>query len=66
MTESQLSRTSESSRKQRDRTKYIGGYGKKTGDSELLFIDADLGGDFASLERPIRRAWCGMLTDETV
>jgi 2-iminobutanoate/2-iminopropanoate deaminase len=40
--DSQLGRASESSRKQRDGTEFIGGYGKKTGDSDLLFIEGQL------------------------
>jgi 2-iminobutanoate/2-iminopropanoate deaminase len=35
-------RASETSRKQRDGTEFIGGYGKKTGDSDLLFIEGQL------------------------
>ncbi|MGZ0748427.1 RidA family protein [Haloparvum sp. AD34] len=42
VSEPQLSRASESSRKQRDGTEFIGGYGKKTGDSDLLFIEGQL------------------------
>lgn len=39
VTESLQVRASETSRKQRDGSKFIGGYGKKTGDSDLLFIE---------------------------
>ncbi|WP_049997064.1 RidA family protein [Halococcus sediminicola] len=35
-------RASETSRKQRDGTEFIGGYGKKTGDSDLCFIEGQL------------------------
>ena len=35
-------RASETSRKQRDGTEFIGGYGQKTGDSDLLFIEGQL------------------------
>jgi 2-iminobutanoate/2-iminopropanoate deaminase len=58
VTESQLSRASESSRKQRDGTEFIGGYGKKTGDSDLLFIEGQLpedGDRIASDASPVRQ-----------
>ncbi|MFC4407859.1 RidA family protein [Haloarchaeobius iranensis] len=42
VSDSQLVRASESSRKQRDGAEFIGGYGKKTGDSDLLFIEGQL------------------------
>lgn len=35
-------RASETSRKQRDGTEFIGGYGAKTGDSDLRFIEGQL------------------------
>ena len=35
-------RASETSRKQRDGTEFIGGYGKKIGDSDLRFIEGQL------------------------
>ena len=50
VTESQLSRASESSRKQRDGTEFIDGYGKKTGDSDLLFIEGQLPKDGDRIE----------------
>lgn len=58
VTESQLSRASESSRKQRDGTEFIGSYGKKTGDSDLLFIEGQLpedGDRIASDASPVRQ-----------
>jgi len=39
---SKSGRASETSRKQRDGTEFIGGYGQKTGDSDLLFIEGQL------------------------
>lgn len=42
VSESQLDRASENSRQQRDGTEFIGGYDKKTGDSDLLFIEGQL------------------------
>lgn len=53
--ESQLVRASAASRKQRDGTDFIGGYGKKTGESDLLFIEGQLpedGDRIASDEPP--------------
>ena len=35
-------RASEASRRQRDGTKFVGGYGTKTGDSDLRFIEGQL------------------------
>lgn len=58
MIESQLSRASESSHKQRDGTEFIDGYGKKTGDSDLLFIEGQLpedGDRIASDTSPVRQ-----------
>lgn len=40
--DSQIVRASQTSRKQRDGMKFIGGYGKKTGESDLLFIEGQL------------------------
>jgi 2-iminobutanoate/2-iminopropanoate deaminase len=54
----QLDRASESSRKQRDGTAFIGGFGKKTGDSDLLFVEGQLpedGDRIASDEPPARQ-----------
>lgn len=54
----QVVRASEPSRKQRDGTKFIGAFGKKTGDSDLLFIEGQLPEDgdwIASNERPARQ-----------
>lgn len=51
-------RTSETSRKQRDGFGFIGGYGTKTGDSDLLFIEGQLpehGERVASNESPSRQ-----------
>ncbi|MFC4451142.1 MULTISPECIES: RidA family protein [Halorussus] len=40
--DAQLARASMTSRKQRDGTEFIAGYGKKTGESDLLFIEGQL------------------------
>ena len=58
MNKSQPVRASETSRKQRDGTKFIGGYGKKTGDSDLLFVEGQLpedNGQVVSEESPARQ-----------
>jgi 2-iminobutanoate/2-iminopropanoate deaminase len=58
VTESLQVRASETSRKQRDGSKFIGGYGKKTGDSDLLFIEGQLpeyDGKIARDESPSRQ-----------
>jgi len=58
VTESQLRRASASSRKQRDGTEFVGGYGKTTGDSDLLFIEGQLpedGDRIANDASPVRQ-----------
>ena len=51
-------RASESSRRQRDGTESIGGFGKRVGDSDLLFVEGQLpedGDRVASGEPPARQ-----------
>lgn len=58
ITESLPVRASETSRKQRDGSKFIGGYGKKTSNSDLLFIEGQLpesDGKVAHDESPSRQ-----------
>lgn len=58
VTQAQPSRASASSRKQRDGTGFIGGYGKKTGESDLLFIEGQLpedGDRIANDASPVRQ-----------
>ena len=42
ISKSKPGRASETSRKQRDGTEFIGGYGQKNGSSDLLFIEGQL------------------------
>ncbi|MFA9518070.1 RidA family protein [Halopenitus sp. H-Gu1] len=56
--DSRPGRASETSRKQRDGAKFIGGVGKKSHDSDLLFIEGQLPDDgerIASDESPARQ-----------
>jgi 2-iminobutanoate/2-iminopropanoate deaminase len=57
MTASQPVRASATSRKQRGGTEFVGGYGKKTGDSDLLFIEGQLpvDGDQVASDAPPAR-----------
>jgi 2-iminobutanoate/2-iminopropanoate deaminase len=57
-TRSKPARASQTSRKQQDGSKFIGGYGKKTGESDLLFLEGQLqedGNHVASDEPPARQ-----------
>ena len=61
-------RASETSRKQRDGTEFIGGYGQKTGDSDLLFIEGKLpeeGDRIASDASPTRQLELALRNLET-
>lgn len=56
--ESSPVRTSDRTRKQRAGSEFVGGYGTKTGDSDLLFVEGQLperDGDVASGEPPSRQ-----------
>lgn len=57
-TDAQLVRASESSRTQRGGTEFLGAFGRKTGDSDLLFIEGQLPADgdrIVSNEPPARQ-----------
>ncbi|WP_455449967.1 RidA family protein [Natrinema thermotolerans] len=56
--ESRLDRVSESSRKQRDGAEFVGAFGKKTGSSDLVFLEGLLperDGEVARREPPSRQ-----------
>ncbi|EMA56677.1 RidA family protein [Halococcus thailandensis] len=61
-------RASEGSRRQRDGTEFIGGYGRKTGDSDLRFIEGQLpehGGRVESDESPAQQLELALQNLET-